>query len=98
MARRGEKSRLGEIGCLELPCALFDLALQRGIRFLQAGGHLVELIAQRLELVAGLDRNALTKIAAADPRSAVVQCANWYHHAARQEQACEQREHERREK
>src|SRR5262249_29071531 len=50
-----------------------DLLLEVCIGFLQPTGHVVELVGQRLELVAGLDRDALRKVAAADPRSARAQ-------------------------
>ena len=55
VARRSDKARLGLVGGFELAGALFDLAFQAGVGFLQPGGHAVELIAERLELVAGID-------------------------------------------
>ena len=55
MAGRSDKARLGLVGGFELAGALFDLAFQTGVGFLQPGGHGVELIAQRFEFVAGVD-------------------------------------------
>ena len=39
--------------------AQLDLFLQVGIGFLQPSRHVVELIGERLQFVAGLDRDAL---------------------------------------
>jgi hypothetical protein len=39
--------------------ALFNRALEVGIGFLQAAGQVVELVGERLDLVAGLDGDAL---------------------------------------
>src|SRR5262245_32289020 len=44
--------------------ALLDLLLQAGIGFLQLARHRIELVRERLELVAGLDGDALAKVAA----------------------------------
>ena len=51
----------------QLAGALLDLVLQVGVGFLQPRAHVVELIGKAFELVAGLDRDALAKVAAADP-------------------------------
>ena len=70
------------------------LLFQIGIGFLQPSGHVIELIGERLQLVAGLDRDALREIAAADPRSSGPQSLDRHHHPARQEYAGERRETE----
>ena len=62
------------------------LALEVRIGFLQAASHLVELIGERFELVAGTDRNALAEIAAADPRRAGREHPDRPDHAPRQQQ------------
>ncbi len=43
---------------------------------MEPGGHGVELIAERLKFVTGIDYNTLLKVAAADAHSANLQCAN----------------------
>ena len=55
VAGRSNEARLGLVGGFELAGALFDFAFQTGVGFLQPGGHGVELIAQRLEFVTGID-------------------------------------------
>ena len=67
VARRSQKARLGEIGELQLLRSLLDLALQRGMGLLQSRRHVVELIAQRLKLVAGLDIDPVIEGAGPDP-------------------------------
>ena len=52
---RSDKTRLCLVGVFELTGALFDFTFQAGVGFLQPGGHGVELIAQCLEFVAGID-------------------------------------------
>ena len=80
----------------QLVGANLDLLFQVGIGFLQAAGHVVELIGERLELVAGLDRDALAKVAAADPGRAGAQGLDRHHHSAGEEQAREKRQDETR--
>ena len=92
---RSNEARLGLIGGFELAGALFDLAFQTGIGFLQPGGHGIELIAERLKFVAGIDRNALPEIAAANTHGAIAQGANRPDHAAGEQQSGENSEHER---
>ena len=43
-----------------------DFLLQVSVGLLQPSGHVVELIGQRLDLVAGLDRDALAEVAPVD--------------------------------
>ena len=71
----------------QLVGANLDLLFQVGIGFLQAAGHVVELIGERFKLVAGLDRDALAKVAAADARRAGAQGLDRHHHFAGEEQA-----------
>jgi len=51
--------------------ALVDLLLQAGVGFLQAPRHVVELVGQQFQLVAGLDCDALLEVAGADLRRAL---------------------------
>ncbi len=62
--------------------ALLDLLFQAGVGFLQLARHVVELIRQPFELVAGLDRDALRQIAPADARGARLQRLDRADHAA----------------
>src|ERR1043166_4362192 len=87
VARRRQETGLGEVGDFKLTRALLDLALERGIRVLEPGCHAVELIPERLQLIAGLDGNALGQIAAADACSAVAQRSYRHNHSTGQEQA-----------
>ena len=50
---------------------LLDLLLQARVAFLKPPRHVVELVGQRFELVAGLDRDALLEVAGADLRGAL---------------------------
>ena len=75
----------------ELAGAGFDLSLQVGVGVLQPAGHVVELVGERLELVAGLDRDALAQVAAADARGAGLQRLDRPDHLARQEHARQER-------
>ena len=59
-------------GLFELGGALDHLALERRVGFAQMRRHPVELIAERFQLVAGVDREPLVEIAAADPRAPCV--------------------------
>ena len=76
----------------QLMRALLDLLLQAGVGFLQPPRHVVELVGQHFELVAGLDRDALLEIAGADLRRAFAQPLDRHDHLARQEQAGEERQ------
>src|SRR5262249_5372082 len=77
----------GEVRDFELARALLDLALERGIRFLQPCRHAIELLPERLELIAGLDRDALVQLAAADPRRAGAEGAYRHNHFARKQES-----------
>ena len=70
----------------------FDLALEAGIGVRKPAGHVVELVGERLELVAGLDRDALRQVAAADPRRTRAQRLDRHRHAARKEKGGEERQ------
>ena len=78
----------------ELAGAQLDLALEAGIGFLQPVRHVVELVGEPLELVAGLDRDALAEIAAADALGAGAQHLDRHHHAAGEEEAGEKGQHQ----
>ena len=71
----------------QLGGALLDLALEAGIRLPQLRAHLVELLGQAFELVAGADLDALVELAGADPRGAFLQRADRPHQRAREEKA-----------
>ena len=58
------------------------------------GSHAVELIAEFLQLVAGLDLNALRQVATADAGGAVAQRANRDDHPSCQVEAGECRQHQ----
>ncbi len=64
---------------------------------MQLDGHVVELVGQRFDLVAGLDRDALTEIAAADARRTGTQGLNRHHHPSGQEHAGDEGERQRAE-
>ena len=54
---------------------LLDLAFEVGVGFLELPGHEIELLGERLQLVAGLDIDAALKIAPADAGGALLQGA-----------------------
>ena len=62
--------------------ALLHLLFQPGVGVLQPAGHIVELVGQRLEFVAGLDSDSLGQIAAADARGPRLQRLDRSDHAA----------------
>ena len=72
--------------------ALLDLVLQVGIGFLQPRAHVVELVGEPFQFVAGLDRDALGEIAAADPLGAGAQRLDRADHAPGQEHSGQHRE------
>jgi len=47
--------------------ALLDLLFQVRVRFLQAAGHIIELVGERFQFVPGLDLDSLAEIAATQP-------------------------------
>ena len=57
----------------QLPRPLLDLALEVGVGLLQLPRHLIEVLGERLQLVAGLDVDAASKIAPADPSRSLLQ-------------------------
>ena len=72
---------------LQLACPLLDLALQPLVQVLETAGHLVEPLRQRLDLVAGPDRQAMIEIASADAGRTISQGVDRHHHAPREPQA-----------
>ncbi len=86
MADLTESTKL-EDRLFELAGADFDLGFQIGVRVLELARHLIELISKRFEFVAGFDRDALRKIAAADAGGAGPQRVDGHHHFAHQEHA-----------
>ena len=89
-----ERAQLGD-RLRQLAGALLDLVLQVGVGFLEPRAHVVELVGETFELVAGLDRDALGEIAAADPGRARPQRLDRDHHAPRQEHPGQHGEHQR---
>src|SRR5581483_7012437 len=79
---------------LELARTFLDLALERRVGLLQLRRHAVESLAERFELVAGADCDALAQVAAADARGAFPERADRHHHAARKIEAGEEGQHE----
>src|SRR5208282_2074904 len=75
--------------------AQLDFLLQVGVGLLEPGGHVVELIGERLDLVASFDRDALAEVATADARRARAQCLDRYYHAPGEEHAGAEGERER---
>src|SRR6266542_3291169 len=94
VTRRRQETGLGLVGDFKLTRALLDLALERIIRVLKMGRHAVELIPERLQLIAGLDRDASGQIAAADLCGALAECPYRHDHSAGQQQAGEKCERE----
>ena len=78
--------------------AFFDLALEVGVGFLQPAGHVVELVGERLDLVAGLDGDALAEVSAAEAGGAGAQRVDRHHHTPGEEHAGGKRQRERAEK
>ncbi|MGY3279268.1 hypothetical protein ACVJ5M_006865 [Bradyrhizobium sp. S3.7.6] len=88
-------------GLFEFGGPLDDLALERRIGVAQVSGHPVELVAERFQLVAGLDREPQAEIAAADPPRALRQDLDRHGHApaqpeGHQDRAGEQDDQEKR--
>ena len=76
----------------ELGRALLDLLLEVALRILQPRGGVVELLGERLELVAGADVDAVIELALADARGALLQQADRRDHPAGQRDARQHRE------
>ena len=79
----------------ELTGAELHPVFEVGVGFLQPARHVVELIGKRFQLVAGLDRDALGEIAAADAGGAGAQRLDRDDHSARQEQPGDESQGER---
>ena len=76
----------------EVAGACLDLGFKADIRLLQLARHAVELVGQFLQLVGGMDVDALAEIAGAEPPRAGAQCRDRNQHAARQQRAGEDRD------
>src|SRR5918999_5549125 len=76
---------------LQLGSAFLDLSLQAAVRLAQLLGHAVELLGERLELVAGADLDLLVELARADALRAFLQRVDRAHHVAREVQRGERR-------
>ena len=94
VARGGEEARLRQVGDLQLVGAFLDLAFERRVGALQLRRHVVELFAERLQLVAGLDGDAVIERAGADAGGAGGERPDRHHHHAREKQRREQRQRE----
>ena len=79
-------------GFAQLGRPLLYLLLQIRIGFLQPRAHVVELVGETFQFIAGLDGNTLLEIAAADARSAGAQSPDRHDHAPRQKHSGEHRE------
>ncbi len=75
--------------------ALDHLVLEHGTALLQARRHQVELVAELLELVAGVDRDALVELAAPDPQCSFAECPDRRDEPAAQHDAGENRPDQR---
>ena len=83
------------VGALpEVPRTLGDLPLEARVRLLESGRRPVELLAERLQLVAGPDLDAVTEVPRADPRRPGLQQPDRRHHPPGQEDAGEHRQGE----
>ena len=82
----------------QLVRAQVDFLLQVGVGFLQPAGHVVELIGEALDFVAGLDGDALAQVARADARRSGAQRLDRHHHAPHQEHAGGEGKRQRTEK
>ena len=96
VARGGEEARLRQVGDLKLVGAFLDLAFERGVGALQLRRHAIELFAEHLQLVAGLDGDAMIERAGTDAGGAGGERADRHHHHAGKDQRREQRQREAR--
>src|SRR5215467_13950799 len=87
VARCGEESRLRLVRLRELLGALRDPGLEGRVGLLEPLGHAVELRAERVELVARADVNALAELAGADALRACAERLDRARHAPREEVA-----------
>jgi hypothetical protein len=74
-------------GFAQLGGTVLDLLFEAGIGFLERLGRAVELIGQRFQLVARLDLEAVTEVAAAHALSPCLQGPDRHHHAPGQQGA-----------
>ena len=72
-------------GLGEIAGAFFHLVLQARIGFLELGGHPVELVGEVLDLVLGVDLDAVVELAGGEPPGAGLQLVDRHHHVSRQE-------------
>ena len=78
----------------EIAGALLHLGFEARIGLVQLAGHAVELVGEFLQLVLGVDVDAMAEIAGAEPPRAGAQRRDRDQHAARQKRAGEDRDHE----
>jgi hypothetical protein len=83
VAGHSQETGLRQVGKLQLMGALLDPSFQICIRLFKLGRHEIELVAQRLEVVTRLDRDALAKLAATDAFRARPQGFDGHDHTAR---------------
>ena len=87
-------ARSSSTDCASSRVRSLDLLLEVRVGFLQAARHVVELIGEPFELVAGLDRDALAEVAAADALRHRPQHLDRDHHAAGEKEPGEKGEHQ----
>src|SRR5829696_7952773 len=73
----------------------FHFPFKIGVALLELAGHVIELIRERLELVTGLNRNALLQLALSDALGACTKRLDRNHHPPRQEHTGECRQKQR---
>src|SRR5262245_27710517 len=87
MACGCKEAGFGHVGQLEFVCALLDPPLERRIGSLELRSHVVELLAQDLEFVAGLDGDTLAQITTPNSRCASLERFNRADHPTRKQEA-----------
>ena len=65
----------------DLARARLHLGLQGLIALLDLGGHMVEAVRERFDLIAAADRDALAELAFAELLGTLLQAPDWHHHA-----------------
>ena len=86
VAGDGEESRFRRIRSRQLVRAFLDLLFQASIRLAQLVRHLIELVSERLQLVAGGDLDSLFQPAFADACRALLQDLDRRAHLAGQQE------------
>src|SRR5262249_36772139 len=75
--------------------ALLDLVFQPRVGLLQPAGHVIELVGECLELIAGFDFNPLREVAATDSSRSGTQSLDRHNHPARKKYSGDSRKTER---